>query len=582
MTDEIDRRDFIKLAAVGALGSGLAQSIARPAPQSAEAPRGLGSVAQSPMNNRLHHVNSTDLRSAIVLGQHPMSNVFNADDHDIPYFLVLARPVALLGFVPNLSEAFIPGLLLAAILRSEEAGLAIDEHAVRTHTRALYFAYEHGRPLALPLNRRTMDGPLTHFLPSNLRSSIAGLAALVARRRSAKARELAEATLQAVLDFWHPSRGWDIQRLQHEGRVTFVDAFAQFPADRRPRFPEFAGAIGSFVNYYRVTRSARALTLLTMIRDHALADYLVAGGEYDPSRLGPNAGNTSARIITMLRGMMQLAAATGDATLMVRVKQYFDRTLPVLSTELGWSRDTPETADEDSDCACRLGKEMDLALLVGEAGFPEGYDRAERILRGYLLPSQLRDTAFFSLPRTGAGDGGRDVAKRTLGSWGFPAPYGHLPEAAKHIMFNTDVVGDVIPALCRALADVARFDTRGHEVNLLFDHSTENIEVRSPYTHDALVLILKRRAPVRVRVPSWLCRSEIEVTGGRALPQLVNGYLYIEEPTARTITLRFPLAARNLEMRYRSKVVRVRLAGDQVLQMDNFGTEATFFDPIIE
>ena len=147
-------------------------------------------------------------------------------------------------------------------------------------------------------------------------------------------------------------------------------------------------------------------------------------------------------------------------------------------------------------------------------------------------------------------------------------------------MFNTDIVGDIVPALCRALTDVTRFDSQGHQVNLLFDHNTENIEVRSPYTNDALVLTLKRVAPVRIRVPSWLSRADIEVAGGRALPQLVNGYLYIEKPLTRTITVRFPLTTRTLERTYRGKAVRVRLVGDEVLQMDNFGCEATFFDPI--
>ena len=442
MTDEIDRRDFIKLTAAGTLGSGLRRSIVR-LPHWTEGP---GVAGHASARTKLRDVNSTDVRSAIVLAQHPMSNVFNPDDHDIPYFLVLARPVARLGFVPNLSEAFIPGHLLAAILRSEEAGVAVDEHAVTTHTRGLFFAFDHGRQLPLPLNRQTLGGALTHFVPGNLRPCMAGLTALVARRESSKARELAEAMVGAVLDLWHPSRGWDTRRLQREWNVTTIDAFGRFPAEKRPQYSEFAGAIGHFADYYRLTGSTRALTLLTIIRDHALADYLTAGGEYDVSRLGPNSGNTAGRTITMLRGMMQLAAATGDTTLMVRVKQYFERTLPVLTNELGWSLDSPETADNDSDCACRLGKQMDLALLVGEAGFPEGYDHAERILRGYLLPSQLRDTSFFAAPPSDAGDGGHDVALRVLGSWGFPAPYGHQPEGTTRIMFNTDVVGDIVPA----------------------------------------------------------------------------------------------------------------------------------------
>ena len=312
-----------------------------------------------------------------------------------------------------------------------------------------------------------------------------------------------------------------------------------------------------------------------------MTEYLPPGGRYDATRLGRNAGNAAGRTITLFRGLMQLAAATGDGALMVRTKEYFDRTLPVFSNDLGWSLDTPATADEDSDCACRVGKAVDLALLVGEAGFAEGYDYAERLMRGYLLPSQLRDPSFFAQPPSdGTGDPFRDVASRALGSWGSPAPYGHHREGNARIMFCTDVVSDVVPALCRAWVDCVRFDAQGHQVNLLFDRSTPEITIRSPYTHDALVLELKQRAPVRVRVPTWLSRRDIEVDGGRALPQLVHGYLYIPEPVSTTLTIRFPLVRRELVRTYRGKPLHVRLAGDKVLQMDNRGMDATFFDPI--
>lgn len=44
------------------------------------------------------------------------------------------------------------------------------------------------------------------------------------------------------------------------------------------------------------------------------------------------------------------------------------------------------------------------------------------------------------------------------------------------------------------------------------------------------------------------------------------------------MTVRFPLTQRTLDLTYRGDPLRVRLRGDEVTQMDNFGADLTFFD----
>jgi hypothetical protein len=76
--------------------------------------------------------------------------------------------------------------------------------------------------------------------------------------------------------------------------------------------------------------------------------------------------------------------------------------------------------------------------------------------------------------------------------------------------------------------------------------------------------------------------EEIQVNGVAALlPRLGNGYLLVmEPPSGAPFTVSFPLARQEIVLRYRNRSVRARLAGDAVTQMEDFGQDLTFFDPL--
>ena len=226
------------------------------------------------------------------------------------------------------------------------------------------------------------------------------------------------------------------------------------------------------------------------------------------------------------------------------------------------------------------GDILETALILGRRGFSEYYQDAERILRCHLLPSQLRDVSWIRDPENPDGsDHLRDVRNRIRGSWGFPAPYGHEPIGNRFLRFNTDVVGGSTGSLCEALREAARFDESGHRVNLLFDHETGHVRVKSPYTHGRLSVRVKKPAPLFVRIPSWVSREEVRVEGVAGKPGWSNGYLLIAEPPVnRDIAIDFPLKEEEIEMKHRTRNIRVRLRGDEVAAMDSFGADVTFFD----
>ena len=190
----------------------------------------------------LQDVNTTDVCSAIELGCRTMSSVFNADDNDIPFFGSRVRPQAELRFSAAHSEAHVPGRHLNALLNAEDAaGVAVDEAAIEKHAAAAFYSYS--GPIAMPLNRAELGGPLVNFIPHNIREGFHALYPLVQYRDSDRARELAEASIEAFRRYWSADEGWDRPALQGLGLEAWESLF----------IPGEARALGPLVKYYRAT-----------------------------------------------------------------------------------------------------------------------------------------------------------------------------------------------------------------------------------------------------------------------------------------------------------------------------------------
>ncbi len=499
---------------------------------------------------KLQNVNTTDIADAIRLGCRTMCQVFNAGDQEIPFFQSEVRPNARLGFSRAHSEAHVPGRHLNALLTAEDAlGLKIDESVIEKHARAAFFSYS--GPLPLPLNRQEVSGPLVNFLPHNIREGFHALCALTKYRKSTRARGLAEASIAAIPKLWDPERGWDITHIEQKLGLKYLGGTF---------ITELARAIGPLVKFYRATQHQPALDLAIVLKDHAL-DFFPADGSYDSRLQGTHAHSTTCT----LSSLAQLADLTRDAALMARVKAFYENGLWQIRDALGWSieNSAPDCPYPDRGEANNTGDIVETALLLGAWGHVECYHDAERILRAHLLPSQLRDVSFIQEQRNPAGDDGlRDVANRHLGAWGFPAPYGHAPVEAPNISFNMDIVGGVVGSLCEAYRVAVRFDERGHWVNLLFDHETDAICVESLYTHGRLEVTVKRAAPLHIRATAK------------------SGYTVIPDPPVnQPSTFEFPLPTEELSLVHRTRTIRCRLRGHEVVAMENFGADLTYFDP---
>ena len=161
-----------------------------------------------------------------------------------------------------------------------------------------------------------------------------------------------------------------------------------------------------------------------------------------------------------------------------------------------------------------------------------------------------------------------------------PAPYGHEPVGLDEISFNMDIVGGVVGSLCEVYRELTRLDAAGHRVNFWFDHETDAVAVQSPYTHDCLAVRVKQPAPLFVRFPTWVDAPSVTVNGIAGTPRHQNGYLFIADPPLdQPISFNFELPTREVTLNHRTRRIRARMRGDEVLAMDNFGANLTYFDP---
>ncbi len=523
---------------------------------------------------KLQHVNTTSILDAIRLGCRTMQNVFNADDNQIPFFSSTVRPMTALEFSPHHSEAHVPGRHLNALLNAEDAvNIELNEDAVEKHRRAAFFSYS--GPVALPLNRQEIGGALVNFSPHNLREGFHALYALTKFRHDAQARKLAERSISDIFELWGPDSGWKVEQIRDLG-LNYQGSQGSFDIAGEARM------LGPLVKYYRATGYGLALELALILKEMITNQFFIVDGSYDRERFITSHTHS---ITCVMSSLAQLADLLGDVSLLMRVKVFYDKGLWEMRDEIGWSPEIISQQGTDHGEANNTGDILETALILGRWGYPECYDDAERILRCHLLPSQLRDVSFIEYPPNPTGeDGLRDIADRHVGAYGFPTPYGHqsVGKGRGNLSFNMDIVGGVVGSLCEAYREVVGHKPTGHWVNLLFDHETSAIQVKSPYTHSSLMIELRETGSLFVRIPAWIDSREVDITGNSRLPLWTNGYLFFSNVHAgEVVRIHFPLKQMQITLRKGKHIhpIRVKMQGDAVKAMDNLGANLTFFDP---
>lgn len=523
-------------------------------------------------------VNDDDIMAAIQLACGTMQSVFNADDNDIPWFghhvVPYAQAESRFLFSPEFQETHVPGRHLNALLSARDLGARVDYAAIAKHRDAAYLSLS--REVPLPQGRRSPEHPRgTLFLPHNVREAMHALFALYrwSPPDASGARERMERMIAAINQFWTPRRAWD------RSALVAAQPDIELAEWAGPFISGMARAVGPLTKYWNATRergaeSIPARDLLGVLRDKAME-------HFGPTGVGIDTGGHTHSITCALSGLALLAESTGDTELMDRVWAYWQVGLTDMRDEIGWSI---ENLGDNTDRGevNNSGDILETALILGRNGHPSLLNDADRFIRAHILPSQLVDTGFIKSPQRPYADSVRDVARRSKGAFGFPAPYGHWPQWHYAISFNLDIVGGATASLCEAYRQVTRRDGQVLTVQLWFDADTPHATVRSPYRNGGVLRVTPKQAgDIRIPLPSWTDRSAVRVDGHRRPTFDADGALVVSgAPARRPVQVTIPLPQREIDLGHRSSGIRVRLRGDEVASMESFGQDLTFFPPV--
>ena len=174
----------------------------------------------------------------------------------------------------------------------------MEEGCIDRHARAAFFSYSGEFLFA---KQRSHRRPLRHFYPHNVREGFHALYALARFRNSAPAFELAERSITAIQELWHPHKGWDTDSIESKFEfhsTTFIIGLAR--------------AIGPLVKLHRHTGCDGALELALELADKATNEFFLPSGAYDREAFGGHTHSTTC----VLSSLAQLADLTRNADLM--------------------------------------------------------------------------------------------------------------------------------------------------------------------------------------------------------------------------------------------------------------------------
>lgn len=341
--------------------------------------------------------------------------------------------------------------------------------------------------------------------------------------------------------------------------------------------------LDDIVRYYQATGSANALALAEELRDYDFYQRFPS----DPAQVPINSFGHMFEIVGEMDAYSRLALVLGDADMMNRVRVRYEALRGTVFSSTGW---VPETFGSNSDVGeiNDTVELIDTALNFAKFGWTQYYDDVERFTRGQLLPAQLMDTSFVTPNAHPTSDGQTNVASRSVGAYGFPAPYGYVATKNPYSSgaFFTDVTGGGVVGLADVKNAVYSFTGGVHEIDLLFDIDNDNISIVSPYTNSAderLNITLKTAGDVRIRLPSWANQSAISASlAQQGLSySFENGYVRISNaPVGTAFYVAMPLATQSATDVVNGRKISIVWRGDSVAAMSNMGTPMPFFiDP---
>lgn len=412
----------------------------------------------------------------------------------------------------------------------------------------------------------------------NLREGLFGLTALIQANHDEQAAELAAAVIDTLSRLMNPDGTWNIEVIRTTpglltpGEIAGHDALYCSTGGR---------LIGALVKYYEVTGNGKALEQALRAKNQVLATCFTPEGRYTPA-----AGWHVHSITATINSLAQLAECQHDTALMEQTHRIYLAAFDGLVCHFGWSKENLSN-DLETGEVNNTGDIMQTALILARNGYPELYSDVEKMLRSHVFPSQLLDTSWVKQVEDPRGDFECSVRERSLGAFGFPAPYGHKIDRVDPVNFNFDITCGAMQALCEVLRNVCTIEPGEIQINLPLSQTASGLQVRSCLPERG-ALDIETAEPVRllVRLPQGVAAEETAVIQDGNVRRILvcrrenstieNGYVVLPAGALR-VSVQFNLPETQTVEKLPSRTARIWWKGETVVRMEPTGTFLPFY-----
>ena len=525
-------------------------------------------------------INDLDLVMAIREGMNPMLEWYDKKHNNLPYFWnYISGPKYGNSHHKSYSCVHSMGRWLDALVNAE----AITGEVVpqEIYDQLAFWAYEifnNDTGMMANLNVNTFEWEKVCDL-HNLREAMYAFVALLKKNpNDQKAKKGAEHLIDMVdryTDFETGNWKTDLYERECGGKVECGAS-----SEREVyRFSSTLGRyIGGLVRLYMVYPYDKALDQAIRLTDTALKNVLLDDGEFDRERFAEHLHSTS----SMISGIAMLGSLIQNQEVLCRVKKFMENGYYQIATDFGWCLENDKRVDNWVGEINNTGDYLEACLCLGKAGYEEYYNRADKMIRCHLLPSQLLDVSFIS-DEESEDDSISKMATRMKGAFGFPCPYGHEYEPGSEISFNWDIVGGGVSSLCWAYNHIVTNVNGIISVNLQFDYEDEKICYRTPYSCGEMKILLKEDRVVRCLMPKDVDWNALikELNRQSILFYIEGQWLYLYGIYQKGM-LRLPVKYLKQRKKYsfRNNELLVDYVGNRIVGMSSEGKRLCFFKEV--
>jgi hypothetical protein len=506
----------------------------------------------------------TDLKEAIGLCVGALTNSFDRDRDDEPYFYGACRADGYGEFrhAVNIGIPHVVGRALwGAMLAEETAEITFPEEALSTYARYCMISFDNEDNL----NSYIENGNrLIEF--HNMREGLFGLVALMRGRQNRWAKEKAHEMILTLEKLTDSQGHWTVERATEIGMGDRVRGIGK-DATTSGRI------VGPLLQYYQFSKDPLALKLAKAYAQATLDSGFLPDGRIAPME---QSGGHIHSVTSSLSGITALAMYINDTAMLDRCRQIMEHGIPEYHCSWGWGDEvTPEhSANEIARGEInQTGDVIRTALLLGQAGEPKYYELAERYVRSMLLPTQHTNEEMKGYVRdqpNPKSDAERDVRQRVAGGYAMQLPNDRMDEGDWPLS-TLDITSGATHAFCEFYRHRVTTNDDTAKVNLLFDYEGDDLTLACSLPKQGDIKF-EMHAPKKllVRIPTWVDVKSLQlvVDGKRKETNNEGGYLdigHLESGTKGQI--RFDVPVRVEKETVDGTEYTVTWAGSQVIEI---------------